>query len=229
MESIEYHHEKNSHNQRTPAILLSKMLEGQKVNSLVDVGAGVGTWVAAALEINIPRVRGIDGILVDRDALACPPDLISQVDFRASFDLGERFDVALCLEVAEHLEERNAEVFVSSLVNHADAIFFSAAIPGQNGENHVNCQWPEYWQNLFNRFGYECSDNIRWKLWNCTDSEPWYRQNMMTAVKSERAGQESRISPVIHPEMLKHLATDSGGPESRTRLRKVMNKVLGFR
>jgi hypothetical protein len=118
------------------------------------------------------------------------------------FDLGRRFDLALCLEVAEHLDADAGAVLVDSLAAHSDAIFFSAACPGQPGQHHVNCQWPEYWQALFNARDFACSDAIRWRIWNDSRIEPWYRQNMFFAFRDcPSAGKEPRIAPVIHPEM----------------------------
>jgi hypothetical protein len=116
--------------------------------------------------------------------------------------LGRRFDVAFCLEVGEHLNETAAPVLVSALVAHTDVIWFSAAIPGQVGQHHVNCRWPDYWQSLFNEAGFACSDAIRWRLWDDERIEPWYRQNLFLATRDEAlAGLEPRIQRVVHPVM----------------------------
>jgi hypothetical protein len=104
--------------------------------------------------------------------------------------------------VAEHLPEGSASVLVRSICAHADLVFFSAAAPGQQGQNHINCQWPKYWQGLFNDCGYVCDDSVRWNLWEVKEVEPWYRQNVFCATYSpDFAGTEVRIRSVIHPEM----------------------------
>jgi hypothetical protein len=119
-----------------------------------------------------------------------------------SWDLGRRFDAGLCLEVGEHLEARFASTFVRALVGHARLIVFSAACPGQAGQHHVNCQWPSYWQKLFNEHGFACSDEIRWRIWNEDRIEPWYRENVFVGKdNAELAGKEPRICSVIHPAM----------------------------
>jgi hypothetical protein len=125
------------------------------------------------------------------------------VDLRDAWSLGRRFHVALCLEVAEHLEESDGERLISALTAHADTIVFSAAAPGQPGQHHVNCQWPEYWQRLFDERGYVCDDSIRWTMWHDPLIEPWYRQNCMICKRDAAlAGSEPRIRPVVHPDML---------------------------
>ena len=112
------------------------------------------------------------------------------------------FDLVLCLEVAEHLSEHASRLLVRSLTRHGDFIVFSAAIPNQPGENHIHCRWPDYWQSLFNDEGYRCEDWLRWALWDDDDIEPWYRQNVFTAVRdSGGASREKRIQRVIHPEI----------------------------
>ena len=67
--------------------------------------------------------------------------------------MNRKFDLVLSLEVAEHLPSECAEAFVESLVNLGPVILFSAAIPYQGGENHVNEQWPEYWVGVLSGEG----------------------------------------------------------------------------
>jgi hypothetical protein len=105
--------------------------------------------------------------------------------------------------MAAHLHETSAKALIGSLCRHGNLVFFSAAQPGRFGQNHVDCQWPSYWQGLFNAEGFTCVDNMRWRMWNDKDVEPWYRQNMFRAVRdSMLAGSESRNPSVVHPEML---------------------------
>jgi hypothetical protein len=124
--------------------------------------------------------------------------------------INRRYDCALCLEVAEHLDPQQAELLVENLTGHADAIFFSAACPDRIGQHHVNCQWPAYWQRLFNARGYTCDDWPRWLLWGEPIVEPWYRQNMFVAKKTTSASLTERtLLPVIHPDMLFCVRPDS--------------------
>ena len=108
--------------------------------------------------------------------------------------------------MAEHLDERNSRLLIETLTSHSDEIVFSAACPRQRGQHHVNCQWPAYWQELFNACGFSCSDAIRWRIWNETGVDVWYRQNMFVASRDgPGAGKEERLRAVVHPEFLEHL------------------------
>jgi hypothetical protein len=199
---VEYDHEQNIHTLAGPRAALPLILEGRKPQSLLDVGCGLGTWMKAGLELGIPDVFGVDGVPIPPDKLLVPPGLFGQHDLTKPWSLGRRFDVVLCLEVGEHLEQAAAATLVESLVNHSDLIYFSAAVPGQLGQHHVNCQWPYYWQELFNQRGFVCSDAIRWRIWENKGIECWYRQNMFCAWKNpEQAGKEPRIPAVLHPEV----------------------------
>jgi len=181
--------------------------------SLVDVGCGTGTWLRAAIDSGISDVIGIDGVEIPRDRLLFPSDKFHCRDLCAPVDLGRRFELAICLEVAEHLDQDAGRILIRTLTKHADVILFSAACPGQSGQHHVNCQWPEYWQALFNSEGYACDDSPRWTIWDDSLIEVWYRQNIFIARRDPGAGKEPRIKSIIHPEM----ASGSAVPIHRDR------------
>ena len=103
-------------------------------------------------------------------------------------------DGGLVLEVAEHLPHAKAELFVDNLVAHGDVILFSAAVPHQGGEHHVNEQPPEYWRQKFKARGYDVFDFVRPALTARGDVMPWYRFN--TYVYANAAGQE-RLSDKV--------------------------------
>ena len=192
---------------RGPSILLPQILQGTNVSSLLDVGAGNGTWLAAAKEHGLIDIIGIDGIKLSDGELFCQASLIIQKDLRAGFSLKRKFDAVICFEVAEHLPEASSHRLIESITQHTNLCFFGAAIPGQNGQGHINCQWPSYWQLIFNQCGFECFDDIRPSIWSM-QGEPWYRQNIFRAVRSDNAGNESRILPLVHPEMVQHLKVE---------------------
>jgi hypothetical protein len=130
------------------------------------------------------------------------------VDLNNVVDLHTRFDLAICLEVAEHLLPESAANIVKTIVNHSDVILFSAAVPGQGGQYHINEQWPQYWQELFRQSGYEMVDFFRPLIWENNDIEYWYRQNLFLVVRNghhlENAGSRN-ILPLVHPRLFEKM------------------------
>lgn len=200
---INYDYKINSHTDFAGREMMKFIIEECSPRSLLDVGCGPGTWLRAARELEVVDLMGIDGtdsFLKENPSLK---DIFKQVDLADPLSLGRKFDVVICLEVAEHLPEESAKNLIKILTDHADFIYFSAACPNQPGQHHVNCQWPSFWQQLFNEMGYLCEDRIRWQFWDNLKIEPWYRQNIFVARKSlALAGSEPRLFSVLHPEMV---------------------------
>jgi len=221
-EKIQYDHDRNVHTVDGPRAAIPLLTALGPLTSVLDVGCGRGTWLRAAIENGAKQVVGVDGVAISDRDLLIPSQHFHVRDLQSPLDLGERFGLVLCLEVAEHLPETGARQLIKSLTRHSDRILFAGACPGQPGQHHVNCQWPSYWQGLFNEQGYACSDWPRWRIWGESRIEVWYRQNVMVAERSpERAGKEDRIASVIHPEMLVHMAAPyrvQGGESTLARI-----------
>jgi hypothetical protein len=190
--------------------------------SILDVGCGNGTWLKAAADMGVDDYLGVDGVNL------CPPDLLIPTanfrchDLTGSWSAERKFEAALCLEVAEHVHEADADKLIDALVNHSDTVIFSAACPGQPGQHHVNCQWPAYWQDRFNRRGFACSGDLRLRMWNVRQIEPWYRQNIIVARRSPgEAGTEPRILPLIHPEMITYITNASDVAAFKNHVEKI--------
>ncbi|WP_256360400.1 class I SAM-dependent methyltransferase [Methylomonas koyamae] len=147
--------------------------------SVVDLGCGIGTWLSAFIEMGIDDILGIDGPYVEKNKLLINEANFLAADLEKPILLDRKFDLAISLEVAEHIPDIAANTFVSSLTSLSDVIIFSAALPYQGGENHINEQWPEYWSDKFVAAGYTPIDYLRLKLWNDSDIEFWYRQNIL--------------------------------------------------
>jgi len=162
--------------------LLPVVLGMLRPRSIVDVGCGVGTWLAVAMEEGILDIVGVDGSHVERDLLQIPASRFVACDLTTDIDLNRTFDLVISLEVAEHLPEQSADAFVSSLVRHGPAVLFSAAIPCGSGTGHVNEQWPAYWAGKFSERGYVAIDCLRPLIWNDPEIEWWYRQNTLLYV-----------------------------------------------
>jgi glycosyltransferase involved in cell wall biosynthesis len=174
-------------------------------NSVLDVGCGVGGWVAIWLDSGVDAI-GVDGDYVPRDQLCVPADRFIDHDLTTPLDLGRRFDLVTCLEVAEHLPSDASETLIDSLCRHADVIVFSAAVPGQGGTGHVNERWPSFWAALFGTHGYRPYDLLRGRLWRDERCEWWYRQNVIvfaTDAVAHKLGWPNMTGPLdmVHPEL----------------------------
>src|SRR5579871_6474765 len=163
--AIDYDHSLNYHFLEGPKTAFPLIFEGRLPKSLLDVGCGTGTWLRTAIDAGVGDVFGVDGVMVKPENLQVEKKLFLHQDLTKKWNLNRKFEVVLCLEVAEHLEEGYAANLVDAITVHASQVIFGAACPGQTGQHHVNCQWPEYWQRLFNERGYVCSDDVRWRIW----------------------------------------------------------------
>src|SRR6266699_6224932 len=161
------------------------VLELYRPASVVDVGCGLGGWLAAFQAYGVEDILGIDGDYIDRKMLDIPPEHFKAIDISRPFTLDRTYDLAVCLEVAEHLAPEHATGFVESLTRLAPVILFSAAIPLQGGTNHLNEQWPDYWANHFNDNGYVAVDCLRKKVWQDDQVEWWYAQNILLFSKKD--------------------------------------------
>jgi len=160
--------------------------------SVVDVGCGTGTWLSAFRENGIEDVIGIDGDYVDRERLLIPRDRFISRNLNEPLVLDRTFDLAVSLEVAEHLPASVADRFVKSLCGLAPVILFSAAVPEQSGPGHINEQWPWYWHRRFETNGFVVLE-LRPRLWMIEEIAPWYRQNLYLIVRREFRDQSAQL------------------------------------
>jgi SAM-dependent methyltransferase len=174
-------------------------------SSIVDVGCGQGDWLRAFLEVGANDVLGLDGSYVDDGTLVIPADKFLRRDLTevVENEFDTRFDLVLCLEVAEHLPETAAGRFVRFLTSLGDVIVFSAAVPGQTGVGHINCQWPPYWIDLFADCGYWVSDPIRSRIWQDSRVAWWYQQNTYVFAASHVAEAHPVLS-MCSPDVFKY-------------------------
>jgi SAM-dependent methyltransferase len=186
--------------------------------SVVDIGCGLGAWLKVCQEHRIKVFRGFDGDYIDPSKLLVQPSCFTPVDLAKPIEIDQRFDLAICLEVAEHLPESVAPGLVRMLTSVAPFVLFSAAIPGQRGPGHVNEQWPSYWKALFTKNGFQRLDPIRRHIWRNRHVQWWYRQNLFlyasrdAIIESEALREEERLAEldVIYVEFLNRYKTLRG-------------------
>ena len=174
--------------------------------SVVDVGCGLGTWLAEFRAAGVGEILGVDGDYCKDYDLHIPKSNFISADLYQSslsgkipgLDGNRIFSLCISLETAEHLPEECADAFVCLLVSLSNIVLFSAAIPHQGGSGHVNEQWSTYWIDKFTEHGYVASDIVRALTWGNTDIKPWYRQNMILFFKkSVYAKYQDRINVLM--------------------------------
>ena len=206
----DFYNDMSRHAREAAAVTVPLLLDWVRPASVADVGCGEGAWLKAFLAHGVDEIAGFDLPTVAAPKLVIPADAFHPTDFSDGFNAGRRYDLVLCLEVAEHLPVDRARPLVQALVVLGDVVVFSAAIPGQGGTLHLNEQWPQYWAELFNSLGYEPLDLLRSRLWNKPEVAFWYAQNMFVAInrtvlsryESLRAlhqGPPGAILPLVHP------------------------------
>ena len=158
-------------------VVLKMVFDLYKPKTVVDFGCGKGTWLAAAEKLGALKLKGLDGDWIEKEKMYSKKIDFESVNFEKKIKLVQKYDLAISLEVAEHLNRRVADEFIENLCNASDVVLFGAAITGQGGVNHINEQWQSYWINKFRKRGYDCIDIIRPELWQNDLIEWWYIQN----------------------------------------------------
>ena len=216
-----YIHHSDVHNLIAPKQVVPLLINLFHPQSVLDVGCGIGTWLSVFKQHGLQKVHGIDGDFVDKKLLwdHINKDEFSAKDLGINFDLKKKFDLVICLEVAEHLEKKHATGFIDSICKHSDVIVFSAAVPGQGGQNHLNEQWPAYWINLFNIQGFKCYDILRPLIWDIKEIDWWYKQNMLVFSNKSLTGfnELAAILPLVHPQHLQQKLNENHQQDARIR------------
>jgi len=164
---------------RSAAVVVPLILQHYRPSSVADIGCGRGAWLVEWRRAGVADWLGVDGDYVPKAGLLVPPDHFLTQDLTSHFDLGRKYDLVISLEVGEHIPPLATDIFVDNLCAHADAILFSAAVPGQGGTSHVNEQTYDFWRQRFAARGYRLFDFVRPKLVSHREVEPWYRYNSL--------------------------------------------------
>lgn len=169
--------------------------------SVIDFGCGVGTWLKVFMEQEIQDVQGLElSDLPKESYLISPEKILTEVNFGSkSLEIRGRSDLAICLEVGEHIDAKYSSILVDNLTKTADLVLFSAALPGQTGVQHVNEQPLSYWRELFAKKGYQEIDCVRPQIQNASGVAWWYRQNIVlfaAKAKIESSPQLKRLVDV---------------------------------
>jgi SAM-dependent methyltransferase len=164
---------------RSAQVIVPLLADLFDIGSVLDVGCGRGVWLSEWRNRGISDLVGVDGAYVDDTRLAFPPEHFVKCDLSQPFTLRRIFDLVQSLEVGEHSAESLADILVMNLTAHGDIILFSAAVPGQGGEFHINEQSYGYWRDKFAAKGFRTFDWLRPRIDRQSSIEPWYRYNTL--------------------------------------------------
>ena len=208
---VNFYEDQRDHSRRSAEEVVPVVLEYVRPRRVVDVGCGVGTWLSVFRERGVEDVTGVDGDYVDRSMLLIPAERFVPHDLTKPLPVEGPFDLVVSLEVAEHLPAQFADSFVESLTRLGPAVLFSAAVPLQGGEHHVNEQWPEYWAEKFAARGYVPVDCVRQRVWTNERVQTCYAQNVLlyarrdylegnAALRAEYERGVGRPLALVHPK-----------------------------
>jgi SAM-dependent methyltransferase len=236
--SDEFYEDQAPGSARSAQVVLPMVFELLRPASMVDVGCGVGTWLRVATELGVERVLGIDGQYALTAGLQIPVESFVAADLSiAAPPLADRFDMAISLEVAEHLPSQRSDQFVADLCALSDVVLFSAAIEGQLGTDHVNLQPQSRWAQRFAGLGYQQFDLVRPLLWNDDRVEYFYRQNTLVYVNTSRTDLVQRaveqvaatppLTDAVHPALLQFWVRRATRPVSTGQAFRLLVGAVG--
>lgn len=217
--------------------------------SVIDFGSGYGGWLKACEENGSKRHVAVDGPWNDgeeirRNGFEFVSANLNEIDKT----LG-RFDLAISLEVAEHLDPESSLKFITTITECSDAILFSAAFTDQGGTHHINEQRHSYWAKIFKEKGFVPYDLFREKFWDDNRVGFWYRQNCFMYCKSgshiENLFNTNNVYKIenlafldcVHPDLYLLKCGEGIGfmnhlkgivPSFFRALKRLLHKVIGF-
>ena len=172
-------------------LYLSEIISKVDVKSVVDFGAGAGSWIRAAEELGINNIVGVEKYYsISTNSRVLKQDICQPIN--------EKFDLAISVEVAEHLEPNMSEAFVDNITSSSSLIIFGAANENQPGDAHMNCRDSSYWASIFKERGYECVDYFRAKFWDNDSVNHAYVQNTFLYIRNGSMYRDKFQSNILH-------------------------------
>ena len=150
-----------------------KILSSKKVSKIIssyyefktvfDIGCGMGLYIDELKRLG----KDVLGCDVSKAAIKMGSEVLTifQADVTKPIKLDQKFDLVICFEVAEHINNRYSKQLVKNCTDFSDTVLFTAAPIGQGGVGHINEQPYEFWINIFKEFNFkyerDLSERIR--------------------------------------------------------------------
>ena len=154
--------------------------------SVVDVGCGNAEFLSVFQKRDV-LIKGYEGSHHAIDSSLIGKEFIEQFDLKNTIQDSRKYDLVLCLEVAEHIEKDYSQKLVENVTKLGDVILFSAAPPGQGGHFHMNEQPREFWINFFAIRNFSIDEHLTEALKNEMIKKgilSWYCDNLMVFKRS---------------------------------------------
>jgi SAM-dependent methyltransferase len=150
---------------------------------VIDIGCGSGALLVELRKLGVRNLIGLDASEAGLEIAAARGLDTRQFDICSeTWNEPLRFDLAVSMEVAEHLPASAAGRYIDLLCSLAPVIVFTAAPPGQGGIGHLNEQPPGYWQDFFTAHGFRlCRETVAaWQAdWHAAGVAGFYTENLM--------------------------------------------------
>jgi len=151
------------------------------LESAVDFGCGDATYAKYLMSNSNIKIKAFDG---NPNVKQITDNFAEQLDLSQSFNLDEKFDVVISLEVAEHIPKKYESTYINNLYTHMNKyLIISWAVPGQGGKGHVNEHTNEYVINLFSTLGLEYKQEYSDYLRNSITSCNWFKNTILVFEK----------------------------------------------
>jgi glutamate-1-semialdehyde aminotransferase len=180
---------------QTALFVAPHVLDFVEPTSVVHVGCENDVWLHAFAECGVADGWGLvkPGTSISSPTISA--DRLLSCDVHVPFRCDRKFDLALYLDQAQHINPNTIRSTLDSLTRLAPVVLFTAAAPYQNGREGraVNEQWPDYWLARFAEFDFALIPGLRERLW--TNSQVDWRVAQNGMLLASRAFLER------HPDM----------------------------
>lgn len=170
------------------AAIAETIIKEYQPKTIIEFGCGTG---ALAREF---ASRGITVVAIDGYSM---PDFSNYSDvkftkidlnnvnetqkFLSSFN--SKFDLAISIEVAEHLNPDVSQSFIQWMTSVADVVVFSAAVPHQDGDGHINCRTRQDWYKFLKKSDFVIADTLRIHFTSNLRLGLWHKLNVIDYVR----------------------------------------------